>query len=487
MSETAKDELRQRFAAQRETFRQKAPLGHADRMAALSALQSALLRYESAFVASLNADFGSRARQETQILEAFPVVDEIRHIRRHLRAWMRPRSVFANWQFWPSRARVLYQPLGVVGIVGAWNYPVLLTVSPLANALAAGNHAMIKPSEMAPETAKVIGQMIAEIFPPDYVTVVTGGAEIGAIFCALDFDHIIFTGSSRVGKLVMRAAAENLTPVTLELGGKSPALVHAEFPVELAADRICSAKIWNAGQTCLAPDYALVPAAARDKFLVEAKNSIARRLPRLLDNADYTHIIDRPSWERMAALVGDARDGGAEVLHVNAAGEDWTAETLVFPPTLVANVTDSMRLMQEEIFGPILPIVTYSTLDEAIAYVNRRPHPLALYYFDHDAGRVQQVLESTTSGGAAVNDCMIHFAQNNLPFGGVGLSGIGAYHGIDGFKTFSKAKGVFVQSRLSGWLVGRFLKPPYTRRSDFFIRFLLGHPTKHDRQHKRWT
>ncbi len=481
VGESSTDKLRKGLAAQRESFRRQAP-DHADRMRALDALLSAVLRFESDFVAALNADFGGRARQETQILEIFPLVGEIRHIRRHLRAWMRPRSVFANWQSWPSRARIHYQPLGVIGIVGAWNYPVLLTLSPLANALAAGNHAMIKPSEMAPATAEVLGRMIAETFPPDYVTVVTGGPEIAARFCALDFDHIIFTGSARVGKLVLRAAAENLTPVTLELGGKCPALVHAGFPVKAAADRICSAKLWNAGQTCVAPDYALVPAAAKDAFLAAAKTSIVRRLPRLLDNADYTHIISRSSWKRLAALIEEAREAGAQVFHLDPAGEDWSVENLVFAPTLVANVNDGMRIMQEEIFGPVLPVVTYDTLEEAIAYINGRPRPLALYYFDDDSTRVRRVLDSTTSGGVAVNDCMIQVAQNNLPFGGVGASGMGTYRGLAGFRAFSKEKGVFLQSRLSAWLVGRFLKPPYTRWSDLLISCLIRHRSPRRRQ-----
>ncbi len=475
VAESSQKELRSRLVAQREACHRHRP-DHTDRMRALDALLSGVLRFERDFVAALSADFGVRARQETQILEVFPLVNEIRHIKRHLRSWMRPRSVHANWQSWPSRARINYQPLGVIGIVGTWNYPVLLTLSPLANAIAAGNHAMIKPSEMAPATAEVVGHLIAEIFPPDYVTVVTGGPEIAERFCALDFDHIIFTGSTGVGKLVMRAAAENLTPVTLELGGKSPALVHAGFPLAVAADRICSAKIWNAGQTCVAPDYALVPAAAKDAFLAEAENAIVRRLPRLLDNPDYTHIINRSSWKRLAALIKDAGEAGAQVLHLNPSGEDWSVENLVFPPALVANVNDSMLLMQEEIFGPVLPVVTYDTLDEAIAYVNGRPRPLALYYFDYDSTRVRRVIETTTSGGVGVNDCMIHFAQNNLPFGGVGASGMGAYHGIAGFRAFSKEKGVFLQSRLSAWPISRFLKPPYTRWSDLLISLLIRRP-----------
>ncbi len=475
-AEPAAEELRQRLDVQRAAFRKAAPLDHRARIEALGALESALLRNEAALIDSLKQDFGARARQETQILEVFPTLDEIRHIRRHLKGWMRPRSVLANWQIWPSRARIVYQPLGVVGILGAWNYPVLLTLSPLANALAAGNHAMVKPSELAPATAEVIGRMIAETFPPDYVTVVTGGAELGAAFSALAFDHIIFTGSARVGKLVMAAAAENLTPVTLELGGKSPALVHADYPVARAAERICAAKIWNAGQTCVAPDYALVPAAAEKAFIAEAKASIARHLPRLGAGSDYTRIINRPAWERMKALVEDARDRGAEVIQVNVAEEAWSAENRIFPPTLLANVDDDMRVMQEEIFGPILPVVPYDGLEQAIDDINERPRPLALYYFDEDSGRVRRVVESTTSGGVTVNDCMFHVVQNNLPFGGVGPSGMGAYHGIDGFRTFSKKKGVLLQSRLSASLLGRLIKPPYTKWSDLLIRFLIGRP-----------
>ena len=477
-TEAAAADLQQRFAAQRQAFRQTAPRDHRARVEALGVLEAVLLRNEAALVDSLNEDFGARARQETQILEIFPTLDEIRHIRRRLKAWMRPRSVPANWQVWPSRARIVHQPLGVVGILGAWNYPVLLTLSPLANALAAGNHAMVKPSELAPATAGVIGRMIAEAFPPDYVTVVTGGAEVGAAFSALPFDHMLFTGSTRVGKLVMAAAARNLTPVTLELGGKSPALVHADYPVAQAAERICAAKIWNAGQTCVAPDYALVPAPAKAAFVDAARAAIARHLPRLAAGSDYTRIINRPAWERMKALLEDARGRGAEVVQVNAVQEGWSAEDRIFPPTLLTDVDDDMRVMQEEIFGPILPVVTYDGLEQAIDYINDRPRPLALYYFDNDSLRVRRVLETTTSGGVTVNDCMFHVVQNNLPFGGIGPSGMGAYHGIDGFRTFSKKKGVLLQSGLTASFLGRFIKPPYTKWSDYMIRFLIGRPKR---------
>jgi coniferyl-aldehyde dehydrogenase len=344
--------------------------------------------------------------------------------------------------------------------------------------LAAGNHALVKPSELAPATADLIAKMIAEIFPPDFVSVVNGGPDVSAAFSALPFDHLIFTGSGRVGKLVMHAAAENLTPVTLELGGKSPALVHEEFPHALAADRICSGKFWNAGQTCVAPDYALIKQNKRDEFLAAARTVIARRYPTLKENPDYTRIINQRGHERFLELVADARAKGAEIIEINPAGETLDVASRVMPPTLIANVNDSMRVMQEEIFGPLLPVVTYTNFNEALAFINDRPHPLAFYYFDFNSARVGEVLNKTTAGGVTVNDTIFHLPQNNLPFGGVGPSGMGAYHGIDGFATFSKKKGVFLQSRLVGWFLAAVLKPPYRKLSDWFIDLLIWRRTK---------
>ena len=427
---------------------------------------------------SLIADFSHRAPQETRLLEIFPIVDEIRHTKRHLKGWMRPERVAANWQYWPSSGRIIKQPLGVVGIIGAWNYQILLSLSPLVCVLAAGNHAMIKPAGMAPASADVIRNLIAETFPADYVTVISGGTDVSSAFSTLPFDHLMFTGSGRVGKLIMKAAAENLTPVTLELGGKSPALVHESYPVARAADRICAAKFWNAGQTCVTPDYVMVPEALREQFVTEAKAVLMRRLPSLVANSDYTHMINRAAWERMGALVEDARSKGAEVIQINPASEAVSAENRAFPPTLVSNVSDDMRIMQEEIFGPILPITTYRSLEDGIRTINGRDRPLALYYFDNDRSRIDHVLESTTSGGATINDCIFHLAQNNMPFGGVGPSGMGAYHGQDGFNTFSKRKGVMMMSGLMGRIISRFLKPPYTKWSDRVIGFLIGRRAK---------
>ena len=457
------------LAAQRTAFAHQPP-DAARRIRALRALLKAVRARREEFVKAISDDFGGRARQETLLLEVFPLVDNIHHAIRHLPQWMRPRPAAAGWQFLPGRARVVYQPLGVVGVIGAWNYPLLLSLSPLVSALAAGNHAMLKPSELAPRTADLLARLVSELFPADYVTVVTGGSEVGAVFAALPFDHLLFTGSTRVGKLIMRSASEHLTPVTLELGGKSPALVHPDFPAQTAAARIMAGKLYNAGQTCIAPDYALVEAGAREEFVRLASDAVTTMYPRLVDNPDFTRIVNRGHYRRLRGLVEDAALKGAEMLEVNPARETANEQNRVFPPTFLWNVKDEMTVMREEIFGPVLPVVTYRSLDEAIEYVNARPRPLALYYFDRNSKRVEAVLARTTSGGVTVNDTLFHIAQNDLPFGGVGPSGMGSYHGFDGFLTFSKKKGVFLQSRFT--TLG-MLRPPYgalaRRVSDFLI------------------
>jgi len=441
------------------------------RIQALRALLHAIRASREEFVQAISEDFGGRARQETLLLEVFPLVDTIQHSIRHLPQWMRPRPAAAGWQFMPGRARVVYQPLGAVGIIGAWNYPLLLTLSPLVSALAAGNHAALKPSELAPRTADLMARLVAGLFPPDYVTVVTGGPETGAAFAALPFDHLLFTGSTRVGKIVMRSASENLTPVTLELGGKSPALVHPDFPARTAAARIMAGKLYNAGQTCIAPDYVLVHEAARDEFVRLASAAAAKMYPRLAANPDFTRIVNRQHYRRLRGLVEDATQQGAEMLEVNPAHESADEQNCVFPPTFLWNVNDRMTVTREEIFGPILPLVAYRSLDEAIDYVNARPRPLALYYFDRNAKRVESILARTTSGGVTVNDTILHIAQNDLPFGGVGASGMGSYHGFDGFLTFSKKKGVFLQSRFT--TLG-LLRPPYGALARRVTDFLIG-------------
>jgi coniferyl-aldehyde dehydrogenase len=436
----------------------------------LRELRNAIRGRREEFVQAISDDFGGRAREETLLLEVFPLVDTIHHARRHLPQWVRPRPIPAGWQFLPGRARVLYQPIGVVGIIGAWNYPLLLSISPMVSALAAGNHVMLKPSELAPRTADLLARLIGDLFPQEYVSVVIGGPETGAAFASLPFDHLLFTGSTRVGKLIMRSASENLTPVTLELGGKCPALVHSDFPVRTAASRIMAGKLYNAGQTCIAPDYVLVHSDVREEFVRRASEAATAMYPNLAANPDFTRIINREHYLRLRALVKDARSKGAEALEVNPAGERLNEDNRVFPPVILCNVSDAMSVMREEIFGPVLPVVTYRSLDEAIEFVNARPRPLALYYFDHNSRRIESVLARTVSGGVTVNDTILHIAQNDLPFGGVGPSGMGHYHGFDGFETFSKKKGIFLQSRFT--TLG-FLRPPYgafvRRVADFLI------------------
>lgn len=466
------------FERQKAAFARHAPFCLDKRLEALSALLQSVINHQDELIQAVSADFGNRAVAETRLLELFPLIDEIRFAKRNLRRWMKPRSVAANWQFLPSRAKILHQPLGVVGIIGAWNYPFLLTLSPLTNALAAGNHVIVKPSEHAPLTANVIRQIISEAFPEDYVAVITGDKEVASVFCTLPFDHLLFTGSTSVGKLVMKAAAENLTPVTLELGGKSPALVHESYSMTTAADRICSAKFWNAGQTCIAPDYALVPTHKRDEFISACKATIARRFPGFSSNPDYSHMIHESAWNRMRALVDDAASKGAHIIPADSPNKNLTADSRPFPPTLIVDADDSMAVMQGEIFGPILPVQTYSSFDEALSFINARPRPLVLYYFDDNGSRTRKVLQQTTSGGVCINDCIFQFAQHKLPFGGVGPSGMGAYHGYEGFKTFSKKKGVFLQNAMVGSVLDRFLKPPYTSTKNRVIGLLIGRTTQ---------
>ncbi len=457
------------FDAQRSAFRRGAST-HRERVAALQALERALLDHKDDIVRAISEDYSGRAPEETLALELIPTLGEIRHARKHLKEWMKPRGVPVSWQFWPARARIEIQPKGVVGILGAWNYPLFLTIGPAAGAMAAGNHVMIKPSELAPRTGALLEQIIGRTFPADYLAVINGGADAAQEFASLPFDHLLYTGSARVGKLVMRAAAENLTPVTLELGGKSPALVHADYPLQRAAERILTGKLYNAGQTCVAPDYVLLPKARVDEFLQIAPRIVARIYPTLASNRDYTHIIDSRHYRGLSRLIEDARAKGALVVEINPASEPCREENRVFPPTLLLNVRDDMAVMEEEIFGPILPVVPYDTLEEAIAYIDARPHPLALYYFDEKSSRVKSVLERTVAGGVTVNDCLFHVGQTGLPFGGIGTSGMGHYHGVHGFETFSKKKGVFIEGR---WTPLSLLRPPYARVARGILRMLL--------------
>lgn len=457
------------FDAQRLAFRRNAPT-YRDRINALRSLEEVLLDRKDDLARAISDDFGGRAAEETLALELVPTLGELRAARKHLKQWMEPRPVPVGWQFWPARARIETQPKGVVGILGAWNYPLFLSIAPAVGAIAAGNHVMIKPSEIAPRSAALLDEIVSKNFARENLCVINGGVQVAQEFAGLPFDHLLFTGSAKVGKLVMKAAAENLTPVTLELGGKSPALVHPDYPLQRATERILTGKLYNAGQTCVAPDYLLLPRVRLDEFLQMAPQIVARMYPHLAANPDYTHIIDASRYRSLARMVEDAEGKGAHVIQINPSNDTCDENNRVFKPTLLLNVSDDMAVMQEEIFGPILPVVPYETIDDAVAYINARPHPLALYYFDANRPRVDSVLARTTAGGVTVNDCIFHVGQTALPFGGIGPSGMGHYHGIHGFDTFSNQKAVFTEG---AWTPLSLLRPPYTEVARRILKLLL--------------
>ena len=434
----------------------------------LRALQSMLMEQRQAFAEAIQADFGQRPAEETDLLELYPSLSGIRYALRHGRRWMRPRRALAGLAFLPASTELRPQPLGVIGVIVPWNYPLYLAIGPLVDALAAGNRVMLKMSEFTPHFSALFAEQVGRYFKPDEVTVVNGDAAVAQGFSALPFDHLLFTGSTTVGHHVMAAAAANLTPVTLELGGKSPAIIGPDARFGHAVERIVFGKTVNAGQTCIAPDYVLLPRARVDEFIDIACGVMARMYPQLEGNAQYASIISDRQYQRLTALRDGAVSAGARLHPLSEAAADDARRLL--PPLLLSGVDDTMAVMREEIFGPLLPLVPYDSFDEAIAYVAARPHPLALYVFDQDARRVDAVLARTRAGGVTVNDTLFHIAQHGLPFGGVGPSGMGGYHGEAGFRTFSHMKPVFRQARFNG---GGLLNPPYGARFRRMLGLLL--------------
>jgi coniferyl-aldehyde dehydrogenase len=413
---------------------------------------------------ALNQDFGNRPKEATGVTDIAGSIGPLKHAREHLKTWMKPEKrtpTPAILGLFGAKAEVRYQPKGVVGVISPWNFPINLTFAPLAGILAAGNRAMIKPSEFTPATSELMARMFASAFSEEEIAVFTGGPDVGQAFAGLAFDHLIFTGATSVGRHVMRAAAENLVPVTLELGGKSPVILSESADIRTAADRIMAGKTLNAGQICLAPDYVLAPEPRMAEFVEAAKASVARMFPTIRDNPDYTAVIADRHYDRIRGYIDDARAKGAEIVEINPAGEDFSQqEHRKIPPTLILNPTDDMTVMQEEIFGPVLPVKGYSTMDEAIGYVNSHDRPLGLYYFGANAAEQERVMSATTAGGVTINDVIFHVAQENLPFGGVGPSGMGSYHGVDGFREFSHRKSVYTQIKKD---IGpmQMLRPPY--------------------------
>jgi aldehyde dehydrogenase (NAD+)/coniferyl-aldehyde dehydrogenase len=433
----------------------------------LGRLRRMLREHAAAIRDAIAADFGMRAAEETELLEQFTCQEGIAHALRHLRRWMRTERRPVAWWSLPGRARLMRQPLGVVGIIVPWNYPLFLAVSPLTAALAAGNRAMLKMSEHTPRFGALFESLVARSFRADEVTVVNGDASVAKAFAALPFDHLLFTGSTGVGREVMKAASVNLTPVTLELGGKSPVIVTGSFDIGETARRVMYGKLINGGQTCVAPDYALVPLPLVNGFIDACRAATQAYYPALAINAQYTSIASERQYRRLTAYVEDARNLGASIHRLHDEPNDPERRRL--SPVALTDVNDSMRVMQEEVFGPVLPVVGYEGIDDAIAYVNARPRPLALYYFGAADRDLEAVLARTVSGGVTVNNTALHVVQDDLPFGGVGASGMGEYHGRAGFDRFSKLKPVFIDGRISA---SSLLRPPYGRKFRALLRLL---------------
>jgi coniferyl-aldehyde dehydrogenase len=468
---------RERFgdilATQRAAYLRDGAPSLAQRRSDLRKFKAALLARRRAIEDAINTDFGNRSRHETAMMEILGVVNGIDYLDRNLRRFMRPSHRHIELSLLFGSNHVEYQPLGVVGVISPWNYPVNLSLMPVITAIAAGNRVMLKPSKLVPATNAVLASMLSEIFPPEQVTIVSGD---GSAFSALPFDHLVFTGSTAVGRSVMKAASENLVPVTLELGGKSPAIVAKGHVRDRAVSDIVFGKLLSGGQTCIAPDYALVHESEVDAFVASYDRLVKAAYPDGPTSKDYTSIVNDKEYQNLVDLIEDARAHGARIIEVGHRPGDASQRPHTLAPTVVLGVTDDMRIAHQEIFGPILPIFAYRDINDAIDHVNARPRPLALYYFGANDADRRKVLTRTTSGNVTINDTIMHVAQDDLPFGGVGDSGMGKYHGIEGFRTLSHPKGIYTPSR---WSSVRLLRAPFGRVADTLLDFLLREKSVH--------
>ncbi len=472
MSTAEIDRMNSVLARQRAAFTAAMPEALSVRRDRIDRAIALLIDHKDAFAKAVSADFGHRSTEQTLMTDIMPSVGALKHARKHFDAWSRDEKRKAMFPLGliGAKAKVVYQPKGVVGVIAPWNFPVGMVMVPMAGILAAGNRAMVKPSEFTERVAELFAEVVPQYFAEEEMAVFTGGVDVGTAFSKLAFDHLIFTGATSVGKHIMRAAADNLVPVTLELGGKSPTFIGRSADKKKAGERIAMGKMMNAGQICLAPDYLLVAKDQEGDMIESVKTGVAGMYPSLLANDDYTSVVNGRNFERLQGYLKDAQEKGAELIEVNPAGEDFKSSNgNKMPLTIVRNVNDDMKVMQEEIFGPILPVMTYDSIDQAIDYVNAHDRPLGLYYFGEDKAEEAKVLSRTISGGVTVNDVLFHNAMEDLPFGGVGPSGMGNYHGLDGFKTFSHARAVYRQSGLDVGKLSGF-KPPYGKETQATLR-----------------
>ncbi|GAB4187318.1 MAG: coniferyl aldehyde dehydrogenase [Wenzhouxiangellaceae bacterium] len=467
--EIAAPEIRAVFDLQKSAYLNQPYPSLAQRRESLTKLAQWVRNNLEAIQQAAAKDFGCRSADETLLTEVMGTLKSITYSKRHLKRWMRPQRRPVDISFQPASARVVPQPLGVVGVVAPWNYPFGLVLKPLISALSAGNRVMIKPSELTPNISALLRTMMAELFNEDEVAVIEGGPETAKAFIALPFDHLLFTGGTNIGKLVMAAAAPNLTPLTLELGGKSPVIIDDRIDMQRAVKSIATGKLLNSGQTCTAPDYVLVPQGRLREFVDTFCATAQRMYPDPVNNPDFTSIINSKHYERLQGYLDDAREHAAEIVEVYP-GEKSQAQTRKLVPTLVVNPPAETSIMQEEIFGPLMVVIPYRDLSDAVAFINARPRPLALYLFSDSQQTEDYVLKNTTAGGVTINDTLLHYTQESLPFGGVGHSGFGAYHGDAGFTAFSHYKAVFRQARLNSL---DLLRAPYNKTSRWLLKNII--------------
>lgn len=452
--------MRQTLAEQRAAFMRDPMPSAQERIAKLKALRNALKAHQDEIVAALSADFGYRSKYDTILADILPVLNNLKYCANNVKTWMRTKSRKAGMLLMPAKVKVMYQPLGVVGIMVPWNFPLNLSLGPLAFVLAAGNKAMIKMSEFTPQINKVVAKIVSEVFSPDQVAVFQGALEESQAFSNLPFDHLLFTGSTEVGRHVMAAAAQNLTPVTLELGGKSPVIIDSTIPLDIAVERMIMGKCLNSGQICIAPDYVLIPGERMDGFIKAYQKHFTEKYAKNGNgSSDYTCVINQHHFNRISGLLDDAKAKGATVIDTDPGNKVNDSSNRKMATQLVVGATKEMRLLNEEIFGPVLPLVPYNDLREAIDIINNGPRPLALYIMSLDIGIQKQILEGTHSGGVCINDTIMHVTADDAPFGGVGASGIGRYHGREGFETFSHARTIL--SRGARLNTGKMVHPPY--------------------------
>jgi coniferyl-aldehyde dehydrogenase len=469
----AEEKMLELLRLQRESYLAEGEVSAETRIDRLDRTIDVLVANAEKISEAMNSDFGCRPRQVNLMTDVTGSLENLKHAKKHLRKWMKAekRPSMFPLGLLGGRSSIQYQPKGVVGVIAPWNFPLGMVFEPLAGVIAAGNRAMIKPSEFTPATSELIDEMVGKTFDPTEIAVVTGGPEVGQAFSSLAFDHMVFTGATSEARHIMAAASKNLVPVTLELGGKSPTVISETADLREAIERIMVGKMLNAGQVCIAPDYVMLPEGKMDEAVAIAREVVAEMYPTLLNNEQYTAMLNERHFQRMQKNIDDANDRGAQVVAINPANEDFSVNpTQKIPPTLILNPDDDALCMQDEIFGPLLPLKTYTKFEDVISYINARPRPLAAYYFGKDSTEEHRFLTGTTSGGACVNDVMFHMLQKDLPFGGVGPSGMGSYHGIEGFKAFSHAKSVYKQpgkipvTKLAGFM------PPYGDASEKSIK-----------------